>query len=74
MAVCTRATSRPSSRATSGSSAENANPVVTFPIPTRLANWTLPVLELTIIIGAVLALIHAIRRLRRDGDPTNLAI
>ena len=53
---------------------ENANPVVTFRNPTELANWTLPVLELTIIIGAVLALIHAIRRLRRDGDPTNLAI
>ena len=26
------------------------------------------------VTGAVLALIHAIRRLRRDGDPTNLAL
>ncbi|GED96924.1 hypothetical protein [Gordonia crocea] len=53
---------------------EDANPVVTLRNPADLANWTLPVLEVTIILGAVLALIHAIRRLRRDGDPTNLAI
>ena len=26
------------------------------------------------VTGAVLALVHAIRRLRRDGDPTNLAL
>ncbi len=53
---------------------EDANPVVTLRNPADLANWTLPVLEVTIILGAVLALIHAIGRLRRDGDPTNLAI
>lgn len=53
---------------------EDANPVVALRNPADLANWTLPVLELTIILGAVLALIHALRRLRRDGDPTNLAI
>lgn len=53
---------------------EDAAPVVTFRNPAGLENWTLPVLEFTIILGAVLALIHAIRRLRRDGDPTNLAL
>lgn len=53
---------------------ETANPVVTVRNPADLANWTLPVLEVTIILGAVLALVHAIRRWRRDGDPTNLAI
>ena len=31
-------------------------------------------LELMMVIGAVLALGDAIRRLRRDGDPTNLAL
>ncbi|MGX7694985.1 hypothetical protein [Gordonia polyisoprenivorans] len=51
-----------------------ADPVVTLRNPAQLANWTLPVLECTIILGAVLALLHAMRRWRRDGDPTNLAI
>ena len=42
--------------------------------PFGLSNWTLPVLELMMVAGAVLALWHSIRRLRRDGDPTNLAL
>lgn len=53
---------------------EDANPVVTLRNPADLENWTLPVLEVTIILGAILALIHAIRRWRNDGDPTNLAL
>jgi hypothetical protein len=42
--------------------------------PFGLSNWTLPVLELMMVAGAILALMHSIRRLRRDGDPTNLAL
>jgi hypothetical protein len=42
--------------------------------PFGLSNWTLPVLELMMVAGAVLALVHSIRRLRRDGDPTNLVL
>lgn len=42
--------------------------------PFGLTNWTLPVLELMMVAGAVLALWYSIRRLRRDGDPTNLAL
>ena len=57
-----------------GFSCEHANPLVTFRNPFELANWTLPVLELTVIAGALYALVHAIRRWRRDGDPTNLAL
>ncbi|WP_132992802.1 hypothetical protein [Gordonia zhaorongruii] len=53
---------------------EDANPFLTLRNPFELENWTLPVLEFTIILGAVLALVHAIRRLRKDGDPTNLAL
>ncbi len=34
----------------------------------------LPVLELTIVLGSVLALVYAIVRLRRHGDPTNLVL
>ncbi|MCF8588819.1 hypothetical protein [Gordonia liuliyuniae] len=53
---------------------EDANPIVTLRNPLDLANWTLPILELLIVVGAILALVHAVRRLRRDGDPTNLAL
>jgi len=56
-----------------GFSCQHANPVVTFRNPADLANWTLPILELTIIAGAVFALVHAVRR-KRAGDPTNLAL
>ena len=42
--------------------------------PLALSNSTLPILELTMVSGAVMALIHSIRRLRRDGDPINLAL
>jgi hypothetical protein len=42
--------------------------------PLALSNWTLPVLEAMMVSGAIMALIHSIRRLRREGDPTNLAL
>jgi hypothetical protein len=42
--------------------------------PFGLSNWTLPVLELMMVAGAVLALWYSIRRLRRAGDPTNLVL
>ncbi|WP_159840461.1 hypothetical protein [Nocardia sp. CY41] len=42
--------------------------------PFALENWTLPVLEFTIVLGAILALVYAILRLRRHGDPTNLVL
>jgi hypothetical protein len=42
--------------------------------PLDLANWTLPVVELLMIVGAVASFVHALRRWRRHGDPTNLAL
>lgn len=57
-----------------GFSCEHASPWVTLRNPFGLANWTLPVVELLIVAGAVLALWWAIRRLRRDGDPANIVI
>lgn len=42
--------------------------------PFGLENWTLPVLELMIVLGSVLALVYAIVRLRRHGDPTNVVV
>ena len=57
-----------------GFSCAEAGGLVEFRNPFGLENWTLPVLEWTIIIGSVLALILAIVRLRRAGDPTNLVL
>ncbi|WP_039801476.1 hypothetical protein [Nocardia araoensis] len=57
-----------------GFSCEEAGGPVEVRNPFGLENWTLPVLEFTIVLGAVLALIYAIVRLRRHGDPTNLVL
>jgi hypothetical protein len=61
-------------RALGGFTCQHAPAVIHLRDPSTLSNWTLPVLELMMVTGAVLALVHAIRRLRRDGDPTNLAL
>ncbi|KZF12628.1 MAG: hypothetical protein WBD41_12870 [Rhodococcus sp. (in: high G+C Gram-positive bacteria)] len=74
MAVCTPGDVPSIITSYLGFDCEGANPFVTIRNPADLANWTQPVLEVTIILGAILALIHAIRRLRREGDPTNLAV
>lgn len=57
-----------------GFSCSEAGGLVEFRNPLHLENWTLPVLELTVIIGAVLAVVYAINRFRRHGDGTNLAL
>ncbi|MEU1994488.1 hypothetical protein ABZ511_08570 [Nocardia gamkensis] len=57
-----------------GFSCEEAGGPVEVRNPFALENWTLPVLEVTIVLGAVLALIYAIVRLSRHGDPTNLVL
>ncbi|MEZ0340812.1 hypothetical protein ACAG25_12605 [Mycobacterium sp. pV006] len=57
-----------------GFSCETAGGLVEFRNPFALENWTLPVLELTIIVGAVLALVYAINRYRRHNDPTNIVL
>lgn len=57
-----------------GFSCEKAGGLVEFRNPLHLENATLPVLEITVIIGAVLALAYAINRFRRHGDATNLAV
>ncbi|CAN5484872.1 hypothetical protein BH10ACT9_BH10ACT9_15180 [soil metagenome] len=53
---------------------QNAPAVVHLRNPLALSNWTLPVLELMMVAGAVFALWWAVRRLRRDGDPINLVL
>ena len=56
-----------------GFDCHDVSPVVSVHNPFDLAHWTMPLLELVIVSGAVFALVHAVRRLRA-GDPTNLAI
>ena len=57
-----------------GFDCHDVDPVVSLTNPADLYSWTQPVLELLIIGGAIFALVHAVRRLRRDGDPTNIAL
>ncbi|MBP1818636.1 hypothetical protein [Mycobacterium sp. OAE908] len=57
-----------------GFSCKQAGGLVEVRNPFALENWTLPVLEVTVIVGAVLALVYAIMRLRRHGDGTNLVL
>lgn len=56
-----------------GFDCHDVSPVASVRNPFDLANWTMPVLELVIIAGAVFALVHAVRRFRA-GDPINLAL
>ncbi|MBW0016050.1 MAG: hypothetical protein JO236_00650 [Mycobacterium sp.] len=57
-----------------GFSCQTAGGLVEMRNPFSLQNWTLPVLEITVIAGAVLTLVYAIVRLRRHRDPTNLVL
>ncbi|GJO96395.1 hypothetical protein NJB18001_05470 [Mycobacterium marinum] len=57
-----------------GFSCDDAGGIIELRNPFSLANWTLPVLEVTMIAGAVLTLVYAIVRLRRHNDPTNLVL
>jgi hypothetical protein len=49
-------------------------PLVSVRDPLALASWTMPVVEVLMLAGAVAGLVHAVRWSRRRGDPTNLAI
>jgi hypothetical protein len=55
-------------------SCTDAPAVVHIRNPFALSSPTMPVLELMMVGGAAFALWWAVRRLRRDNDPTNLAL
>ncbi|MBF6454561.1 hypothetical protein [Nocardia cyriacigeorgica] len=57
-----------------GFSCAETGGLVEFRNPAGLENWTLLALEVTIVLGSVLALLYAIMRLRKHGDPTNLVL
>ena len=56
-----------------GFGCDGANPILNLHDPFGLDHWSLLVIEVATLVGAVLALRHAIRR-RRQGDPTVLSI
>ncbi|GAB3388327.1 hypothetical protein [Amycolatopsis echigonensis] len=56
-----------------GFDCHDVSPVVSVRVPWELAHWTMPLLEVLIVGGAVFALWHAVRRYRA-GDPVNLAL
>jgi hypothetical protein len=57
-----------------GLSCATAPAVASARSPLDLANWTLPVVEALMVVGAVAALVHAVLWWRRRGDPTNLGL
>ncbi|HHX85725.1 MAG TPA: hypothetical protein GX694_10435 [Actinomycetales bacterium] len=57
-----------------GFACDGAHPVGALRSPLSLEHWTMPLLEVLIVAGAVFALVHAWRRWRRDGDATNLGL
>ena len=56
-----------------GFDCHDVSPVVSVHNPFDLAHWSMPILELVIIAGAIFALAHSVRRYR-GGDPINLAL
>ncbi|MDQ7802470.1 hypothetical protein Q5425_01915 [Amycolatopsis sp. A133] len=56
-----------------GFDCHDVSPVVSLRPPWAPTHWTMPLLEVLIVAGAVFALVHALRR-RREGDPVNLAL
>ncbi|MET8845544.1 hypothetical protein [Amycolatopsis sp. NPDC004625] len=56
-----------------GFDCHDVSAVVSVRPPWELAHWTMPLLELLVVGGAVFALVHAVRRYRA-GDPVNLAL
>ena len=57
-----------------GFDCDAANAVGAVRSPFGLEHWTMQLLEVLIIAGAIFALIFAWRRWRRDGDPINLGL
>ena len=53
---------------------EGAEPVAYVQAPWELTDWTMPVIELVMVGGALLALGHAVSVLRRHGDASGLGV
>ncbi len=51
-----------------------ANPFITLRNPFTLQHWTMPLIEATLVLGAIAALVHALWWRRTQGDASNLVI
>jgi hypothetical protein len=52
----------------------DGNPFITLTNPLKLQHWSMPVIEVLLIVGAVACLVHALRWRREQGDSSNLVI
>lgn len=52
----------------------DANPFITLRNPFSLQHWTMPLIELTLVAGAIASLVHALRWRRSQADASNLVI
>jgi hypothetical protein len=52
----------------------NGNPLVTLHDPVTLQNWTFPLIEGLLILGAIACLVHAVRWYQRHSDTSNLVV
>ena len=52
----------------------DGNPFITLTNPLKLQHWSMPVIEVLLIVGAVACLVHALRWRREHGDSSNLVI
>lgn len=52
----------------------DANPFITLRNPFSLQHWTMPLIEVTLVAGAIASLVHAMRWRRFQGDASNLVI
>jgi hypothetical protein len=50
------------------------SPIVTFTSPFALDNWTMPLVEATLVVGAAACLVHAVRWKRTHDDASNLVV
>ena len=52
----------------------DADPFITLTNPFSLQHWTLPLIEVTLAVGTIACLLHALRWRRTQGDSSNLVI
>jgi hypothetical protein len=52
----------------------DGNPFITLTNPFKLQHWSMAVVELLLIVGAIACLVHALRWRRERGDSSNLVV
>lgn len=52
----------------------DGNPFITLTNPLELQHWTMPLIEVLLVVGAAACLVHALRWRRERGDSSNLVV